>query len=121
MLGRHHAWLLIFSTAAAVAFFSLERKETKVQGKGHASSRPAGSSRFSRCILGCALKYITRKAKPAFPPYTRPAPFAGAGAFLLLQESHEYSTVLPVAAYSRQSRVAADRSCQAFRLYCARH
>jgi hypothetical protein len=35
--------LIIALTAAAVAFFSLDRKETKDQGKGDASTRPAGS------------------------------------------------------------------------------
>jgi len=46
MLGRQYALLPGFSTAAAVAFFSLERKETKVQGKGHASTRrPDSQSR----------------------------------------------------------------------------
>ena len=48
MLSCQYARLLISLTAAAVAFFSLERKETKVQERGDASvrrpySRPAPS------------------------------------------------------------------------------
>jgi len=62
-------------------FFAIAAKKTnqkKRPGQSNASTRPAGSSRFFRA-------YAQSKAKPAFPPYVRPARSdIWASAFLLL-------------------------------------
>jgi len=73
--------LPIFLTAAAVAFFCLDTKETKNQDKGHASTRPAGSYAFLAGFIAALINPSHEKLNRYSRLYAGPRPLSWPGLF----------------------------------------